>query len=216
MTVYIAIKGDIVRSRAAKDRQGLQERLFQSVEDANRRFAQHLTAHFAVTHGDEIQGLLSASSAASALAICEHFVDALAPQRVRFGLGIGTLATALRPVAIGMDGEAWHRSDAALQRARARRHAFVLVGGPPEGVDSLNAIVDFLLSHRMGWTQPQRESVQMLLQLGSRAAVADQLRISRAAVSKRLSGCLWDQYEALRTVAEHQLKACAAAFTPMG
>ncbi|NLN27499.1 MAG: hypothetical protein GX161_04710 [Firmicutes bacterium] len=200
---YVAVKIDVVRSRKVRNRQELQDLLFRAVDAANDRFRKAIAARFTVTHGDEIQGLLHPSASDHLVPLCEHFVDAVAPQRIRFGVGVGGLATELQPLAIGMDGEAWYRANEAVERARRQRKAFVLEAGPQrhELTRQVTAVVDFLLTHRALWSENQREAVQLLEKLGTQQRVAEQLGISTAAVSKRLAACLWDQYAALRDVA---------------
>lgn len=212
---YIAVKIDVVRSRGVANRQKLQDNIFAAVATVNERYVDKLASQFAVTHGDEVQGMLTATHVDACLPICEHFVDGLQPQSVRIGMGLGSLATKVQPIAIGMDGDAWHRAQSAIERARRTRAAFSFEG-PDESMDEdvnaedinakdINAIVNFLLSHRLGWTDNQREAVLLLNALGSQQAVASRLQISKAAVSQRLSGCLWDKYEALRETAQRQL-----------
>lgn len=207
---YVAMKMDVVRSRKVRDRKSLQERLFAGVQYVNAHFGPAIVAEFTVTHGDEVQGMLHHHSAQSALAICEHLVDLLAPQKIRFGVGIGDLATDLQPVAIGMDGEAWYRASEALQKAHRQRKSFGIETGSPFD-KGLSATIDYLLTHRMLWSDPQRQAVRLLDQLGSQQSVASHLKISKAAVSKRLSTCLWDQYASLRDVALEWLGLAATS-----
>lgn len=229
---YIAIKIDVVRSRRVSDRQQLQDAIFSAVERANDDYADKLASRFAVTHGDEVQGLLPVASSTACLTLCEQFIDALQPESIRIGLGVGRLATKVQPSAIGMDGAAWHRAQHAIEHARRRRSTFFLEGpdiplatvdrrsveGATAGrsvddrvVNDLNAIIDYLFSHRLQWTDNQRQAVNLLHTLGSRQAVSEHLRISAAAVSQRLSGCMWDKYERLRQTARRQLGTYIAA-----
>lgn len=210
---YIALKIDVVRSRQVADRQRLQDVIFTAVSAANKRWTDRVAAQFTVTHGDEVQGMLTVADATACLPMCEHFVDVLQPQNVRIGVGIGPLATKVQSLAIGMDGEAWHRAQKAIDEARKKRAVFVLDGPSPTlrfdslppSVADLNAMIDFLLSHRLQWTDNQREAVHLLHRLGSRQAVAARLKISTAAVSQRLSACMWDKYVALREASQRQL-----------
>lgn len=208
---YIALKIDVVRSRSVANRQQLQDRIFAVVADANDRFADQLVSQLTVTHGDEVQGLIAARHIRACLPLCEHFIDGLQPQRVRIGAGVGRLATKLQPTAIGMDGEAWYRAQAAIERARRTRAVFLLEGPEEAMEEDINAVLNFLLSHRLNWTANQREAVHLLRALGSQQAVASHLRISKAAVSKRLAGCMWDKYKALWETAQRQLQRYIAA-----
>ncbi len=212
--LYVALKFDVVRSRSVANRQLLQDRMFALVADANAQFSTRLASQLTVTHGDEVQGLLKAEHIAACLPLCEHFIDGLQPQRIRIGAGVGRLATKLQPTAVGMDGEAWYRAQSAIERARRTRAIFVLEGSNRLLEEDINAVLNFLLSHRSNWTDNQREAVRLLQSLGSQQAVASHLRISKAAVSKRLAGCMWDKYQALRQTAERQLQRYIAAISP--
>lgn len=207
---FIAIKIDVVRSRRVANRQQLQDTIFQAVSTANERYVSNLASQFAVTHGDEIQGMIAANQADVCLILCEHFIDQLHPQKIRIGVGLGPLATKLQPTAIGMDGQAWHRAQSAIQRARGTRATFVLHGSDASTDQDLNAIIDYLLSHRLEWTANQRQAVQLVQELGSQQTVASQLGISTAAVSKRLTGCMWDKYRALHETAQRMLQRYVA------
>src|SRR5690625_5177224 len=179
--------------------------MFAAVEAANERFADKLASRWTITHGDEVQGMLATADADACLPLCEHFIDALQPQSVRIGAGLGKLATKLQPTAIGMDGEAWHRAQAAIEQARRTRATFFLKG-PDETVEKdINAMFDYLLSHRLSWTDLQREAVLLLQTLSSQQAVARQITRGEAAVSTRLSGCMWSKYRALHGAAQRQL-----------
>lgn len=211
---YVAFKFDVVRSRSVRNRQQLQDRIFALVSEANVQFEGELASLLTVTHGDEVQGLLAAEHIQACLPLCEHFIDGLQPQRVRIGAGVGPLATKLQPTAVGMDGEAWYRAQSAIERARRTRAAFVLEGPNRALEDDINAVLNFLWSHRSNWTANQREAVRLLHALGSQQAVASYLGISKAAVSKRLAGCMWDKYHALRQTAQkmlqHYVSVCCA------
>ncbi len=181
-TVYLAIIGDVVASRAAADRAQLQARLGAGLEAANTIFAAQLAAAFVLTVGDEFQGLLLSGREVSAL--LANLRAAVHPQEVRFGLGIGPLDTPLRPQALGMDGPCFHRARAAVERAERRGTALEVEA--PVDQPALD-IYSLLYSQlRRGWTAKQRQVVDLAMAGLNGRAMAARLGVSPSAVSQRL------------------------------
>jgi|Deesub1362A_J573_1020465.scaffolds.fasta_scaffold03128_3 uncharacterized protein YukE len=181
-TVYLAIIGDVVASRAASDRARLQARLQAGLEQVNAAFTGQLASTFVLTVGDEFQGLLRDASGLSRL--LAQVSAALHPVEVRFGLGIGPLDTPLRPRALGMDGPCFHRARAAVQRAEERRTALEVE--VPLDQPALE-IYSLLYSQlRQGWTAKQRQVVDLSMAGFNGRAMAARLGVSPSAISQRL------------------------------
>lgn len=198
---YIAVKLDVVRSRRIAERSDFQERLLAVVEDVNTRYTGAVAARFVVTHGDEVQGLLHAESAGGAalIDVVEEFSDALSPQILRTGVGLGTLSTRLQPTAIGMDGPAWHRAKEAIDRAKRERVFIAFSGfdgtGPASVTDAtLAALANLLIWQRRRWTPLQRSIISALRQGATQKRAAHSLGISEPAVSKSLHAAGWKHY----------------------
>jgi DNA-binding CsgD family transcriptional regulator len=180
--VYLAIIGDVVRSREVENRGILQEQLNKVIDRVNRRFDATLAANFVLTIGDEFQGLLN--QAREVNAILADFRAAVHPVELRFGIGIGTLDTPLEAVALGMDGPCFHRARTAIERADAR--------GTPIEVDaavdrpSLHIYSLLYAGLRKRWTTRQRQVLDLAMSGISGKAIGVQLGITPSAVSQHL------------------------------
>jgi len=191
---YVAVKIDLRSSRRISDRAEAQERLFATMRALNEEFADAVQSRFIVTHGDEAQGLLRADMASSVVRVMERAVDGMRPQMLRFGIGLGTLATPIQPDAIGMDGEAWYRASEKIADA-ARERKFVLFSGFGEEADNQSsAMANLLLYLRYRWTDDQQRVIELVEACPTQAVAAERLGISQAAVSKSLRISGWRYY----------------------
>jgi hypothetical protein len=139
--VYCTIIGDIDRSREIANRGEVQRRFEESLATINRDFKAGIASEFLVTLGDEFQGVLSAPG--ESLRIVRHLQSMMSPVLLSFGIGIGTLDTALKPVALGIDGEAFHRSREALGEAKAEGGGRVVYSFDGPGAKLVNFLVLF-------------------------------------------------------------------------
>src|SRR6185503_20170145 len=107
---FACLTSDLVDSKLQGDRRSVQRRLEEALERANREHAGELVVPLAITLGDEWQGLARTLEAAFAIEFGVR--RALHPLRVRSGIGLGAVTTALRERTSLMDGPAFHRSRA--------------------------------------------------------------------------------------------------------
>lgn len=195
---FIAVKLDVVASRRARDRAALQALLAATTRLVNRTFARWLAASFIVTHGDEVQGMFKLEGVRNLLPCLETWVDEVRPYRVRFGVGVGALATPIQPQAIGMDGPCWYRAKEALDTAHKERKAFHIVTGRPARDGQLSAFANLLFVLRRGWTDRQVQAVRLLQSARTQAEAAAAMGVRPATFSNHLSGAHWQEYVAGR------------------
>ena len=101
--MYYAIIGDIKNSKEIDNRYEVQNKLKKILDDINLKYKADIKANFLITLGDEFQGLLN--SPAFALEIVKYIQRELYPVKLRFGIGIGEISTAInQKAAIGADG----------------------------------------------------------------------------------------------------------------
>lgn len=129
--LYLAMIGDLVRSREAADRAKLQTELEKTIQYQNAVAGDVLAAPLAFTAGDEIQALFRWPYSPERLrhdaSVAERLVDtvirmaaAAHPTRICFGLGGGRLSTALRGDSPArMDGPCFHAAREALHRSQS-------------------------------------------------------------------------------------------------
>ena len=180
---YIAVIGDVVGSRSAGDRSELQDRLGGGLRDVNTAFGEYIAAEFVLTVGDEFQGLMSAAGGLD-LILSTLRMHAF-PAELRFGIGVGTLETALRSQAIGMDGRCFHNAREAIERAAERRTPVeVQADGPEDAPFEVYSLLYGVIRSR--WTTRQREVVDLSASGLEGREVAEYLSITPSAVSQHL------------------------------
>lgn len=193
---YIAIIGDVVQSKRLFQRSEIQVQLKRLLDAINTQYAASIAANFIVTLGDEFQGLLA--SAKDLLPLIDTIRYRLYPVKVRFGVGIGEVVTAIdRNMCIGADGPAfWHARKAIELIHDENRYGIKTVRISSEAtnptLDLANrslALCDFLEST---WTERQGAFMrQYLLHYGYRTDItqkqlAEEERISVQAINKRI------------------------------
>lgn len=204
MPAYWAVIGDIVRSRALKDRAAWQRRLEDVLAEADRRFAAGLAAGWTLTLGDEFQALYRAPQAIPHAV--EWLQGALQPARLRFGIGVGTLATELKPRAVGMDGPVFHAARMALDHAR-RRGKSVTAAEPRGIMDRATDIWDLALKVAARRTAMQRRVIDSYRELRNQYRTATALGRTQGTVSQHLARALYFETEAVLAQVTAMLKA---------
>jgi hypothetical protein len=185
---YVALIADAVASRRLPPpaRARLQARLRAALPAYARRWRRHLAARFAVTLGDEVQGLLSGA---------EPLWEIVHRLRLDFpdvewviACGRGALATPLSPRATApeLDGPCFHAARGALEAAK--RDRLVLAFG--EFAAAVAPFVPYYSALYWSWTPRQRRTAT-LLRLGSPAEAAAALKVDRSAVSHLARRMAW-------------------------
>src|SRR2546425_9213238 len=124
--VYVAAIADARASRQLPParRARLQAELRAALHVLNRRYRRALAARFAVTLGDELQGLLTRPAPVWDVA---HFIRARFPEIAWVvACGRGPISTPLATTAPEVDGPCFHEARAALERAKPGRLVFAL------------------------------------------------------------------------------------------
>jgi SatD family protein len=185
---YVALIADAVASRRLPPpaRARLQARLRAALPAYARHWRRHLAARFAVTLGDEVQGLLSGA---------EPLWEIVHRLRLDFpdvewviACGRGALATPLSPRATApeLDGPCFHAARGALEAAK--RDRLVLAFG--EFAAAVAPFVPYYSALYWSWTPRQRRTAT-LLRLGSPAEAAAALKVDRSAVSHLAHRMAW-------------------------
>jgi DNA-binding CsgD family transcriptional regulator len=202
---YIAIIGDVVRSRDVSERGVIQGRLRAGIERVNEKFASQMVSRFILTIGDEFQGLLK--SIDELIPLLAVLRAAIHPVEQRIGIGVGVLDTAIQEVALGMDGPCFHRARSAIERAKMSGTSLEV---DTEGGDETFRIYALLYAGlRQGWTPRQRQVFDLSLAGHSGKAIAAMLEISPSAVSQHLKAV---QAESIFKATNIWLQTLRAAF----
>ncbi len=182
----LAISGDLVGSRRVGDRKGFQKLIEGVMLAAGSEFESDLIAPPKLTRGiDEFSALLV--SPARAFDVLRAINEAIWPHRFRAGFGWGEVDVgAADRDAARMDGKAFHRAAAGLERAHLLRvpvgigFAYVLddsVVGPLEALaDAHGVIVE-------GWSKGAAEKIRVRRRVETAVEVARELGIAHQAAS---------------------------------
>jgi hypothetical protein len=191
---YVAIIADMVKSRELESSQRgpIQERFGELIKNLNTKYRKEVASKFVITLGDEFQGLLTTSTLIPDLIweLEENFPE----RKLRVGIGLGSLDTALQKFAINIDGPALHFARNAIEIAKTKN----ILGGVFVGFgqldEVLNGISRLLWLHRSNWTLSQRKIAGLLRKGMSQSEVAEQLKITPQVVSKQVSALGWAPY----------------------
>src|SRR5437899_7796707 len=133
--VRFVLVGDMIRSRAVRERRKMAQRVEAQIRLVNRRWRDAWVAPLTTTRGiDEFSGVLR--EARPAFDIFVFLNAALHPARFRAALASGTVDVAAQSRdAASMDGPAFHRAADALAQARRRGQPFAIaIEGAPQEV----------------------------------------------------------------------------------
>jgi hypothetical protein len=184
---YACLTSDLVESKREVDRRVVQVQLEETLARVNARHADQLVVPMAITLGDEWQGLARTLGAAFALDFAVR--RELHPLRVRSGLGVGAVDTALRERTSLMDGPCFHRSRAAIVAAKKRRGPGTVLATDDADVDDLVNAMERLLHDVIDhWTARQFDCVMAFLDHGSETAAAAALGIAQPTLHKSVAG----------------------------
>lgn len=192
MTIqYVAFIADLAASRAlpARSRAALQTALRTAARDFNLRYRRHLAARFAVTLGDELQGLFTSATpvweVSHALRLRFPGVDWVV------ACGRGALSTPLHRgvTAPELDGPCFHAARRALEHAKRLGHVLAFEGFDP----ALSACASYYSALYRSWTPRQRAVATA--QRATRGARLDELarllRVGPSAVSHLRRRMAW-------------------------
>ena len=191
----IALISELVGSSAKnrKPRIPAQEELVHFIEELNRRYEAALLSKFAVARDNELQGLLLDSSVLPELVWDIETRDA--DRLLRIGVGLGTLRTAVQEFAVNVDGECMRMARIGLNIAM-KRDLFggVFAGFGENGAPILNGYARLLWRHRSSLSSQQRKVALLLKQGLTQSAAADQMGLTRQAVSLYAKAAAWEAY----------------------
>jgi hypothetical protein len=185
---YLAVIGDMRRSRRATHRAELQKLMERALLEINQEFRQDLGAGFVVTLGDEFQGLLvNPEAVVRVLVALDSVFKGDIP--IRYGLGWGTVSTELRELALGMDGPCFHNAREAVQEGK-RADRWATVSGFGEDDEVINGALWLVGAVRGRWTNVQRETVAQVRATRTQREAAAARGVHESSVSQALKAAL--------------------------
>lgn len=193
--MYLALIADVIDSKMVQERFNLQKQLEKTLRKMNELFGDYLASCFTLTLGDEFQALLKMD--APVFQIIDTLRSELSPTQLRFGIGLGEIATAIDPLqSIGADGPAYWNARAAINLVHQKNDYGNTQIYFSSGNDSKDLLVNALIASgeaiRSGWRGSQEEILLDLLKRFvysenfSQQDLAQSLAINPSALSKRL------------------------------
>ncbi|MES9991811.1 MAG: SatD family protein [Candidatus Thiodiazotropha sp.] len=198
---YLVLIGDLVASRQSTDRKGLQNRLEALLKLLNERASKPLSP-YTLTLGDEFQVVFNRADRVFVDMV--QIMEALHPDRVRFSLGLGNIATELNPYqAVGMDGPAFYRARDGINRLKESGELFHLDGLAENCAPLAEGTLRLLSQRFKKWEANRLAILHGLLVGNSVKAIAKNLSVSEQAVYKNIrSGGLEAVIQVLSALAE--------------
>lgn len=216
MTEYLALIGDLKKSRLIAGRADAQQEIKQALSDINAAYPQLFASRLTLTLGDEFQALLYPEQAGF-MQMLDDLEARLIRYPFRLGLGLGSISTAIdRNISIGADGEAYWNARAAIDYVHAN-HAggkvnTQLISPQPDRDCLLNALLESADLIKHGWTALQQETLHRMMEQGIYAdsfdqkAFASAIGISQSSLTKRLSAGNIKFYIKLRLIIEQSIQ----------
>lgn len=216
--MYLALIADVIDSKMVQERFNLQKQLEKTLRKMNELFGDYLASCFTLTLGDEFQALLKVD--APVFQIIDTLRSELSPTQLRFGIGLGEIATAIDPLqSIGADGPAYWNARAAINLVHQKNDYGNTQIYFSSGNDSKDLLVNALIASgeaiRSGWRGSQEEILLDLLKRFvysenfSQQDLAQSLDINPSALSKRLKSSSIRVYLRGRAAALASIQALA-------
>ncbi|NMA12838.1 MAG: hypothetical protein GX933_06635 [Chloroflexi bacterium] len=204
--LYAVIIMDIIDSRSMPDRDDVQQQLKEILSMINRNFSEEIAADFRISLGDEFQGMLSRFN--SLMEIVDTIRFKMAPVRLRTGIGIGSISTAInRKNITQIDGPAFYlaRESINIIRTNEMKNSqpkldFVISCNEfPQQIALLNSCLALSKVIEGRWSEKQRKAVETMLYSDlSQKEGASRLAITPSGIQRQLKNADYYNYKFAR------------------
>ena len=207
---YIAIIGDIKKSKKLNNRNTVQNVFKKVLNNINEKYSKDISSKFMITLGDEFQGLLHDGS--NVMNIIEEIQRELYPVEIRFGIGVGQITTDINfDMAIGADGPGYYKAREAIEflkenERKNKTHAsdirIEIDGDNVETSTMINTILSLLAVVKYSWTDRQREIIRdMIKHQDSQVKSAERLNVAQSSIQRGLiNGNYYAYKDAIDTI----------------
>ena len=200
---YVALIGDVVDSRNSSDRKGLQERLLREIHRLNRSDDGAFLSPLALTAGDEVQVVLTRPE--NVVDVVVALSDAIAPEKIIFGVGFGALSTQLDSDVARMDGPCLHRAREALGEVKTDR--WLVARGFGAVLDQvLSAVFNLIYSVRSRWKPKQLSYARAARSDREQKEIAAEFGVNPSVVSESLKASSFSVVQEGERAARHLLE----------
>ncbi len=182
MKQYYAIIADLIGSKKIENRHAAQEQIKEALDYINQKYKKQIASKFSLTLGDEFQGLLTTGE--NIFQIIDEIDIKIPAYPCRFGIGLGTMATAINPEqSLGADGEAYWKAREAIEYVHnnddyemTRTHFCGLTDSEDLLVNDSLALSDGLKAR---WTEVQWGTFAKLIEENIYGSNFDQKRLAK-------------------------------------
>lgn len=201
---YVAIIGDISDSKSIRERKVFQQKFKSILTDINVKYSDDIAAKFAITLGDEFQGLVKNRN--NIIKMITEIEIAIAPVELRFGIGIGDITTDIDlNHSAEIDGPAYHRARQMIHAIEKKKSQYterqsnmmICSGENNAEIDELlNSILSVCHALKSKWTDRQTEIIYTYLANDeNQYKTAAILNIGQPSVNKALKAARFYSYK---------------------
>lgn len=198
--MYYIVTCDLIQSKKVENRMEVQQKIKDVLNRVNTQYSKQILCHFVIVWGDSFQGALK--SLKGFYKIIETLEEQI-PVDFRCGIGIGKISTQYSNNVLEMDGPAFYRSKAALEKAEKDHRSIWLHSGNLHFDRMVNTVFILLYTLKTRWTAHQKEIISLRRKEQTYEQIGEQKHISKQAVNKALKTARWaDASFAIHTLNE--------------
>lgn len=184
--IYLVLIGDIVASKAIRNRSQFQSQFETVLEQASQQYRPILISPLTLTIGDEFQAVLGGTANLFQLiAFVEQQMSSVA---FRFGFGLGAIVTEINTQrAIGMDGPAFHFARQAVELARKEEKSYYFACEDTHLQERLNILLSWIDLTIKRWSDQRKGIFYFYRQKMKQRTIAEKMNLSQPAVSQNIN-----------------------------
>jgi hypothetical protein len=188
----VVIIADVRGSRKMAQDERYEGQLFlkSAIIQVNEQFSTDIEAPFMITRGDEFQGVLK--NLQQAFIAMLEFERLLFPLQLRYGIGRGSIQKMGSDIPIEMDGPAFHKATAALEKVKKKKYFMQCAIGEPQQDLLINTVFSLMCAIKTRWNEITFERYWKYKELKTFERVAKTENISTQAV--------WDSMQNMRAL----------------
>ncbi|HHU52596.1 MAG TPA: hypothetical protein GXZ43_00750 [Clostridiaceae bacterium] len=192
MNNYIALIADIKKSRQSRNGTFTQEKFLEIIDKINKKYENSISSNFTINSGDSFQGLLHNGNE-----IMEILIDLeleLHPLKIRFGMGIGSIYTAIYKENSNLiDGEAYHIARNNLEQIKEseKKKERVItnykIGKMNNDLSLINSLFSLISIIKERWSENQVQVIKAYIENNyQQQKTAEQLGKAQSTISRSL------------------------------